>query len=163
MAKTIKEIMDLFLNDPQWEIGKVKKPDPREYADFISRYTLPEDYKELLSITDGFVLYHAGDYRVDEIAWILQVKNNPVYGGTDWKDEILLIAHFMDHYLYIDQSKSDSSRYLYAGDCCSPETVCVGTITDFFNGLIDVTAQYGENVSFPFWETEGKPIFNIMK
>lgn len=164
MARTIKEIMELFLTDPQWGIGKVRKSEPRGYQDFLSRYTLPKDYQELLSITDGFVLYHAGDYHIYDMAWASAVKSNPAYANEDQKDEVLEIGYFMDYYLYIDQKKSASSQYLYAGDSCSTKTVCVGTITDFLNGLIEGTERYGADfLPFPFWETEGKPIYKITK
>ena len=77
----IDEIMQLFQREPFWGLDKVKRPEPALLERFVSQYDLPEDYIRLLSISDGFVLFHAGDYRISDISWTVECYTNPVYGG----------------------------------------------------------------------------------
>lgn len=154
MDRNIQQIMELFLHDPFWAIGKVKTPDKARLQQFAASYRLPEDYIKLLSITDGFVLFGAGDYRIDDIGFVLEWHEPRTDAG--FVEQVLEIGYFMDYALLINQNESQTSSYLYAGDACSlTEFIRIGTITDFFNGLI---ASKGE---IPFWNTEGQELFDF--
>lgn len=149
MKKTIKEIMIEFKQNMFWGLDKVQVPDKSKVNDFISMYAIPDDIKNLLSITDGFVLFNAGDYMIYDIDRILDFRDKY---GTDYINEALDIGYFMGYELLINQNESHTQNYLYVGDACSlDQYVCVGSLTDFLNGFIDVRGEY-----FPFWEVDEK-------
>ena len=154
-ARNIDEIMDLFLHDPFWEIGLVKTPDQAKLHHFAQSYCLPEDYLKLLSISDGFVLFHGGDFRINDIGWTLECKNNPEY-QAGFVDDVLEVGCFLEQNLLLNQRESHTSSYLYAGDCCSfTDYVRIGTITDFLNGFIEAKGEV------PFWETRDRELFDF--
>lgn len=151
----INEIINEFLQNPFWNIGKVQAVDEKKYHQFITDFHLPADYMEMMSMTDGFVLFQAGDYRISDIHWVLECKYNKKY-DCGFRDEILDIGYFLGYRLLLNQKESDSS-YLYAGDAClADEYVCVGTITDFFNGWIETKGE-----ELPFWPVEGQTKYNF--
>ena len=156
MNRNIEQIMELFLHDPFWEIGKVKTPDKTQLQQFAASYHLPEDYVRLLSITDGFVLCGAGDYCIDDIACVLAWREPRKDAGL--LEQALQIGYFMDYDLLINMKESQTDSYLYAGISCSlTDFVRIGTITDFFNGLI---ASKGD---IPFWEEQGQELFDFLE
>ena len=65
--KNIHEIMSLLENDSFWELCNTHSADPELLRKFTDKYDLPEDYLDLLNITDGFKLFHAGDYTMRNI------------------------------------------------------------------------------------------------
>ncbi len=152
----IDEIMQLFQREPFWGLDKVKRPEPALLERFVSQYDLPEDYIRLLSISDGFVLFHAGDYRISDISWTVECYTNPVYGGGTFVDSILEVGMFMENSLLLDQSRSHTANYLFIGDADSTDHyLCVGTITDFLNQLIE------EKGEIPFWEAGQTELFSF--
>lgn len=143
-------MIDELMHNSFWGIDKIKTPDPVLFNNFKTAYRLPEDYTQLLSVTDGFVLFQAGDYEIYDIDWVLQYKNEPKYSSGLQKD-ILCIGYFMEYELMINQKESHTGSYLYAGFASSPDDyVRIGTITDFLNGLIHSKGE------IPFWEIEGQ-------
>lgn len=163
-SKNIGEIVDTFLQDPAWGIDNVKQPEKKTLDSFKNTHDLPEDCIELLSKTDGFVLFHAGDYRMSDISWIMECRNDQTY-GMRFQKEILEVGYFMEYNLVINLSQSHTQQYLYAGFACeNDDFVCIGTITDFFNGFIAhaETDKYGDlTVNIPFWETENREKFDF--
>lgn len=156
MARNIEEIMELFQSDPEWGLAKLAPPDKASLLELQKTYPLPEDYLKLQSITDGFVLFHAGDYRIDDLKFVLQdyKKGDPPNMGLI--DSVLTVGYIMDYYLVINQRESHTDSYLYAGDCCSAEDyVRVGTITDFLNALIESKGE------MPFWQIKGRELFDF--
>ncbi len=154
MKRNIRQIMELFLHDPFWEIGKVRTPDKAQLQQFTEQYHLPEDYVELLSITDGFVLFHAGDYCINDIEYILEWREPMIDAGL--LEQVLEIGYFMEYTLLINLNESQTSSYLYAGDHDSmKDFIRIGTITDFLNGLIESKGE------IPFWEERGQELFDF--
>lgn len=151
MKKNIHEIMKEFFKNSFWGLDNIKVPDYDAVKAFTDNFALPYDYKELLTITDGFVLFNAGDNIVYDTGYISELKKGGPY-ISDFKDEILNIGYFMGYELLINQNESSTPNYLYVGDACSfDQFVCVGSLTDFLNGFIDIKGEY-----FPFWEVDEK-------
>ena len=151
MNRNIEQIMELFRSDPFWELDELKTPDKAQLEKFTALYNLPEDYVKLLSITDGFVLFHAGDYAIHDMAFVSECRQLNI--DTGLLEQVLEIGYFTDYTLLINRKESQTSTYLYAGNSCSmKEYVRIGTITDFLNGLI---ASKGEIPCWKDCETEG--------
>lgn len=130
-------------------VQKTKTSDDDVVRAFADNFALPRDYKDLLKFTDGFVLFHAGDYAVYDISFVIELKKGGIY-KPDFKDEMLTIGYFMGYNLLLNQSEIHTKNYLYAGDACSyNQYVSVGSLTDFLNGFIDTRGEY-----FPFWEVD---------
>ena len=150
----IKQLLEFFTINPFWGIDSIKECNPNSYQDFTTIYHLPNDYIQLLTITDGFVLFHSGDFIIYDIAQVLKYNTDPLY-SNNFKDSILHIGFFLERNIVIDQRKADTDYYLFAGDCCSTdEFVCLGTITDFLNGLARTLGK------IPFWD-EGGPYWDF--
>ena len=158
MKRNMKEVMNEFIENPFWGLSSTITPDHDTVRAFTDNYVLPHDYKELLTITDGFVLFHAGDYSVYDICFIVELKKGGI-GKPDFKDEMLTIGYFMGYYLLLNQNESHTENYLYAGDAYYyDQYVCVGSLTSFLNGFIDTKGEY-----FPFWEVDEKNYVSFSK
>jgi len=156
MEKDIQRIMIEFAENSFWGLSKMKTPDYDVVRAFIDRFALPHDYKELLKITDGFVLFESGDNIIYDMSYIVEIKKGGMY-MPDFKDEMLDIGYFMGYELLINQNESHTDNYLYAGDANSyHQYVCVGSLTSFLNGFIDTKGEY-----FPFWEVDEKNYINF--
>lgn len=155
MNLTIEGIIKELFENPFWQVDLTKPPDTGKLSEFFQKHSFPNDFQTLLYHSDGFVLFQAGDYRISDLDWILTCKYNPKY-KTDLRNEFWDIGYFMGYSLVIDETKSNTNRYLYVGDSCFlDEYILFGTITDFFNGLIESRGE------IPFWKTEGVKKYNL--
>lgn len=142
----IKQVLELLIGNDFWGVDKLKPCNLDLYHKFTTAHHLPKDYKQLLSVTDGFVLFHAGDFIIYDMDWIFKCEKKTKY-SNDYIKPILNIGYFMERNLVIDQRKANTKNYLFAGNCHSTdEFVCLGTITDFFNGFIQNKGEV------PFWD-----------
>lgn len=155
MNLTIEQIIKELSTNPFWEISSVTPPDERKLAAFFQAHPFSKDLQTLLSYSNGFVLFQAGDYQISSLEWILSCKYDPKY-KSDLRDEFWKIGYFMGYNLVIDETKSNTNQYLYVGDAyVLDDYIKAGTVTDFFNGFI---ASKGE---IPFWKTEGVKKYNL--
>lgn len=160
--KNIHEIMSLLENDSFWELCNTHSADPELLRKFTDKYDLPEDYLDLLNITDGFKLFHAGDYTMNDMAWTLEVAEKYHDG---WCENVLEIGYFMDNVLLIDLNKTHTDQYLFVGPSCVTDGfVCVGTVTDFLNGLIENHGDVPHWMAcgtgpYDFGEKEKRPLY----
>lgn len=75
MARNIEQIMELFQSGPEWGMSKLSPPDKASLLELQKTYPLPEDYVKIQSVTDGFVLFQAGDYRMNDLKFILKTRS----------------------------------------------------------------------------------------
>ena len=153
MARNIEQIMELFQSGPEWGMSKLSPPDKASLLELQKTYPLPEDYVKIQSVTDGFVLFQAGDYRMNDLKFILKTRSWVPY-NLGLMDSVVTVGYFMGYDIVINQRESRTASYLYAGDSGS-DFIRIGTITDFFNGLIESKGE------LPFWESKGQELFDF--
>lgn len=140
----IKEIIQTFSSDPFWEFKTVDPMEDGLYKQFQKKLSPPEDFMDMLSLTNGFILF-MGDYHFNSLSQILEYNAPP----SGFRPGIMYIGTFHDLALVIDLKKSRTQEYLYVGPTCSTwPFACTGTITDFLNDVL--LARDG---SIPRWCT----------
>lgn len=155
MNLSIEQIIGELSTNPFWQIRAVATPDKGKLTAFFQAHPFPKDFQTLLSYSDGFVLFQAGDYRISNLDWILSCKYDPKY-KSNFRSMFWEIGYFMGYNLIIDETKSNTDQYLYVGDADVLDNyVKLGTITYFFNGFIKSKGEV------PFWKTEGVEKYNL--
>lgn len=138
----IGSMIHTLSTDPFWDFAPMGPMDSHLLAKFRKKFSLPEDFSAMLSLTNGFTL-SMGDYQFYSVSQMLEI-NVPNNG---FRPNILQIGTFQDLALVIDLGKSHTKEYLYVGPTCSTEPFTpAGTITDF---LRDVLQAHGESI--PRW------------
>lgn len=151
----IRELINLFKTDPFWQFYCYETLEPAQLAlrkkKYQAAFTLPEDYLEIFSFTDGFVL-RRGDHRIYHVDGVLEIKKP----GNGFSSNALEIGLSQDFVLLIDLEKVNTSEYLFVGPTCVVEGFfSVGTITDFLNALVE---NHGD---IPEWMATGMGPFSF--
>ena len=114
MARNIEQIMELFQSGPEWRMSKLSPPDKASLLE-LRRLIPCRRTMSNQSVTDGFVLFQAGDYRMNDLKFILKTRSWVPYNlGLMDSDSDGGVFYGL-RYCHQPKGKAAQRPYLYAG------------------------------------------------